>query len=244
MDLDTTKTLAELVRENPEYLMVFDKLRLQYDFLQDVTLGEVLALRDMTSAEFLQKLEDCEREARFVDEDSLKAYDIPQLLGYIVFVHHGYLERELPRLEELLQAAIKTDGPVHPELLELVHLFRGFRETLEGHMKEEERHLFPFFLFLSSPAPSHRFTLGGVSHLIDAFEEGDEEVERYLELLRVKTREYHVPPDAGQATRDLFHKLSRMEFELRRHMQVENNLLFPKVTALEREQSQPAAREN
>ena len=238
MDLDTTKTLAQLVNENPEFLMVFEKLRFRYDLAQDITIGEALALRNLQMSDLMDCLEDCEREARFMDPKDLQVYDIPQLLGYIVFVHHGYMERELPRLEENLHEAIRKDGPDHPELMELAPLFRNFREVLELHMKEEERHLFPFFLFLASPSQSHRFSLGGVVRLIEAFEDGDEEIESHLEQIRLKTRNYHVPLGAGKATQDLFHHLSRMEFELRRHMNVENNILFPKVTALEREQTQ------
>jgi regulator of cell morphogenesis and NO signaling len=188
-----------------------------------------LNLADLTG-----ELESADREAKYLEDKVLQGYGIPELIGYILFTHHAYMEKELPRLEELFGEAVLADGAEHPELLELVPLFKDFKDSILWHMKEEEKHLFPFFLLmLEGNSPSPALDEEGIQNLIHLFESEDEEIRLDLERLRNRTRHYHIPQGVGRAYRDLFHDLGLMEMELNRHVRVENQILFPKVLAAE-----------
>jgi regulator of cell morphogenesis and NO signaling len=241
--IDLTKTISQLVWENPIFDPILQKYNIDSRFAANLLVTEVCTMRGLNLQEVVQDLEGSLRENKFLDEKVLAGYGIPELIGYILFTHHAYLEKELPRLEGLFGEAVLEDGAGHPELLELVPLFKDFKDSMLWHMQEEEKHLFPFFLLMvenndSSPAMNEE----GIQNLVRLFENEDEEIRLDLERLRDKTRNYHVPEGVGQAYRDLFHDLSRMEIELNRHVRVENQILFPKVIAAELELLRKASR--
>ncbi len=233
--LDITKTIAELNEQNSNFSLILQKYQIDSHFASNLTLTEVCAMHGLNLQDVLNQLETCDREIRFLNDKILEGYDIPQLIGYILFTHHAYLDKELPRLTDLLGQAIETDGPDHSELLDLLTPFKEFRESVEWHLREEEKNLFPFFLLLVAPQHSPAMDMESVHTLTQLFKSEEAEIQLDLERLKQKTRNYHVPEGVSQAYRTLFYDLSLMEYELRRHIYVENKILFPKVIERERE---------
>ena len=234
--IDLTKTISQLVIDHPRFISIFQKFKIDIRYAANLLLAEACATHGLNLQEFIEELEGSLREGKFLDEKDLVGYGIPELIGYILFTHHAYMEKELPRLEELFGEAVIVDGVEHPELLEIVPVFKEFKESMLWHMREEEKHLFPFFLLMvEGPNPSPALDEEGIENLVHLFENEDEEIRLELERLRDKTRNYHIPEGVGQAYRDLFHDLSRMEIELNHHVRVENQILFPKVIAAEME---------
>jgi len=64
------------------------------------------------------------------------------------------------------------------------------------------------------------------------FMEHDSAGEALVELRRL-TSGYRVPADACNTFRALYFELEEMEQDLHRHIQLENNILFPRAIALE-----------
>ncbi|HJT24749.1 MAG TPA: hemerythrin domain-containing protein, partial [bacterium] len=155
-----------------------------------------------------------------------------QLIGYILFTHHDFAEKEFPRLERLLAEAVR-EGSGHPDLLEMKEQFRHFREFFSGHMREEEKYFFPFFLMLSADSGTPPLSGESMERLVRIMESEHREVDGALSRIREKTRGYHIPLEAGPRLRQLMEGLKFLEAELQRHARVETRVLFPKVTALE-----------
>jgi len=230
---DPQKTLEELAADYPKIVPVLEKMGVHYSRTARLTLEDICAVHGFELDDLLKQLEIQSWEAFYLDEATLARYDIPELIGYILFTHHAFLEKELPRLEKLLTQAIQDDGPGNPVLLEILAPFRQFMEAIQWHMKEEEKHLFPFLLLLVAPNQSPALNPESVENLTHLFEFEDDEIRLDLEQLRKKTRDFHVPAGASEAFRELYEDLSRLEAELNRHMRVENGILFPKVIAAE-----------
>ena len=228
------KTIDELIRENPRYRPVFDGLELNLEVERDLTLGEVCFIHGLNYRDILHQLEISSREARLKDEAELAAYDIPQLIGYILFTHHDYAEKEFPRLERLMAEAIQ-EGNGHPELLELQKEFFRFQEFFRGHMREEERYFFPFFLMLSTDREAPSLSGESMERLVGIMETEHAEIDRALSGIREKTRSYHAPKESGPRTHRLMEGLKFLDAELLRHARVETHVLFPKVMVLETE---------
>lgn len=226
------KTIAELILENPRYQPVFNGLNLNFEIERDLTLGEVCFVHGLNYRDVLHQLENCSREAKLKSEADLAAYDIPQLVGYILFTHHDYAEKELPRLERLLAEAVQ-EGDGQPELLELQGEFHRFHEFFRAHMREEERYFFPFFVLMSNDGSAPPLSGDNKDRLIRIMESEHAVVDQALERLRKKTRDYHATSNAGSHTQQLMEGLKFLDAELQRHAAVENHILFPKVMDLE-----------
>jgi regulator of cell morphogenesis and NO signaling len=230
---DVEKTLEELAAENPKYLLLLNELNVNFDFERDFTLGEICFMHSLDYREVLRRLEIRSREAALVDEDLLLTYDVPELVGYILFTHHGYMERELPRLEALLAEAVRENKADFPELLELQEAFSQFKQSFQFHMAEEERHFFPFYFMLATDIQAPALDGKSLERLAHVLACEDAEVLLYLDRLRIKTRGYHIPPGAGPRYRAVIGDLKLLEAELRRHARVERQILFPKVVSLQ-----------
>ncbi len=229
--LNLQQTIRALADETPEILPVLEKMGVDFETVQDATLGEICEKRGLSSRTLSWLLEAAKRDTQLLDWKTLKNYEIPQLVGYILFNHHDYAERELPRLEQILEDAVRQDGADHPELLELQALFRDFKEFFLGHMREEERQLFPFCLMSAAYPETSRLDEKSIERLIHIVQNEDQEMTLDLERLRQKTRWYHVPENVGEYYRKLMQGLRTLEIDLRRHIRVENQILFPKVVA-------------
>ncbi len=232
--LTPEKTIDQLVLENPGFGPLFDRLQLNYEIERDLTLGEVCFVHGWNYRDVLHQLEICSREGKMKNEAELAAYDIPQLIGYILFNHHDYAEKEFPRLEKLLAEAIQ-EGSGHPDLLDLQEDFRRFQALFQIHMREEERHFFPFFLMLATDRNPPSLSGESIERLVQIMESEDTQTARGLGRLRERTRGYHAPAEAGPCYHRMMERLKFLDAELERHSRVESRILFPKVVALEAE---------
>ncbi len=74
---------------------------------------------------------------------------------------------------------------------------------------------------------------GSVGNPIRMMEREHEEVGREMRLIRELTGDFTPPEDGCTTYRVCFSELLRFESDLHRHVHLENNVLFPKVLALE-----------
>src|ERR1022692_4313178 len=128
--IDLTKTISQLIKEIPRSEAVFQKFNIDTRFAPNLLVTEICVMHGLSLQDLVRELEEIGRETKFLDEKILAGYGIPELIGYILFTHHAYLEKELPRLEELFGEAVLEDGAAHSELLELAPLFKDFKDSM------------------------------------------------------------------------------------------------------------------
>lgn len=229
---DFEKSVEEWFREAPETLLILEKLHLDYDQVRGQSMGAVCQRQSLDPHSVSMLVRGFRKNGRLLDETVLEGFDIPQLIGYILFNHHHYMDREIPRLERVLEETVREDAGAHAELLELHEPLRRFLSVFQAHMLDEETQLFPFCMLLHSDPQAAALGPEGLENLIRVIHREDAELLLDLGRVREKTRWYHVPPDAGSAYRELLCGLRGLEIDLRRHMRVESRILYPKVVAL------------
>lgn len=225
-------TLKDLALREPGLQKLLHHHGIDLRFAGNLTLTEACAMHGLDLGVLVQELEEMDRDSHFLPEEMLDGFEVAEMVGYILSTHHGYLHRELERLEALLGEAGRTDGRTFPLLNDLLGPFQDFKASLQWHMREEENNLFPYFLELSVSPNAGLTHLEELESLVRIFEAEEERVLVDLAALRQKTNGYLIPGTVSSATRDLFHDLVRMETELRRHIHDENSILYPKVRAL------------
>jgi regulator of cell morphogenesis and NO signaling len=226
------RTVEEWVEEAPETLLILDQLRLDFAQVRETPLDAVCRSRGIDPYSVSVMLKDLREKGRLLDDPVLRTYDIPQLIGYVLINHHHYMDEELPRLEKDLEWALLKEGGKFPELFPLQLKVRRFLETFREHMREEEAHFFPYFSMLASDPQTTVLDPKGLEELTDVVRKEDLSLVEDLDAIRQATRWYHTPPGAGEAYRNLIHRLFLLEIDLRRHMEAETRVLFPKVLEL------------
>ena len=162
------------------------------------------------------------------------SWNAQELVDYIVDTHHGYVRGALPVLLKHTRKIADVHGQHHPELGHIARLVARVADEMHDHMAKEERVLFPYIAALASaggeapPAP-----FGSVQNPIRMMEAEHQFVGDAMAEIRQLTGGYAVPDDACTTYRVCLQELEAFEADLRTHVHLENNVLFPKATALE-----------
>ncbi len=164
---------------------------------------------------------------------------LARLIQHIVRIHHHCVRQELPRLAEMASKVAATRGDRAPELAKVAELIEKLRSEMYAHIQKEEQVLFPFISQMDQESilaypPSHA-CFRSVSHPIFMMEQDHESADHIVaELIRL-TNHFEPPSWACAAHVALFAGLRDFEADLRQHVHLENDVLFPRAIQLETE---------
>ena len=167
-------------------------------------------------------------------------WDIDFLVDYILNVHHRYLKKALPDVNEQIKIFLDGHREKYPELDVLEAICSRFMKEIPPHMKQEEEIFFPYIKQIYH-AHKHRESYARL--LIRTLRKPLEEVMlkehettgANLHRLRTVTNDY-TPPDKACLTHKVtFAKLKELDKDLVQHIHLESNILFPKAIAMELE---------
>jgi regulator of cell morphogenesis and NO signaling len=168
---------------------------------------------------------------------SLQEVALGELTDLIVSRFHTWIREELARVGPMMDKVLRVHGERHPEVPEIATTFAALQEDLHPHMMKEEQVLFPFVKRMAShPAGQPLFVpFGTVQNPIRMMEMEHEAVGGLLQRLRELTHGYTPPEDACNTFRGLYHAFAEIERDTHEHIHVENNILHPRVVALEKQ---------
>lgn len=223
-------SLGALVAEEPARAELFERLRLDYCCGGSQTLAQACergGLDPETVCRLLEALEGSRLDRWHLEQNDWRRVSIAELCDHIVTAHHDTLRAELPRIEGLLATVVRVHGSGHPELHDLQRLFATIRHELEPHLQTEERVLFPACRAAEAEGtPVDERALA--AHEQEHGATGDA-----LAALRELANDYDTAGGLCRTHRTLLEALARLELDLHQHIHEENNVLFPRVRALQ-----------
>jgi regulator of cell morphogenesis and NO signaling len=161
------------------------------------------------------------------------------LADYIYNKHHVYYYDEGPVIADLLTKVLMRHGDHYPVLNTIYELYKTLAEELGGHFAKEEKIVFPFVKALvQAKATGNTDVLRNQFSLeapVKMMEEEHEAAGEILEALQKLTNGYTAPDGACNSFQFLYKKLKALDEDLHQHIHLENNILFPKALALEKE---------
>jgi regulator of cell morphogenesis and NO signaling len=165
--------------------------------------------------------------------DDMARWPVERLAAAIVESHHEYIRSSIPVITAYLEKLVKVHGERHPELTRVQQAFKQVGRDLEPHLMKEEHVLFPYIAELAGAEKPRSSPFGSVGNPIRMMEREHELVGNEMRLIRALTNDFTPPKDGCNTYRVCFAELLRFEQDLHRHVHLENNVLFPKVLALE-----------
>ena len=232
-----TSTLRSIALEEPATIRVFERYRLDYCCGGNRPLHEVCSENGIATEKLLAALTAATVNAPATKD--LSRVTLAELIHRIVETHHVYVRSELIRLQPMAQRVATKHGPVHPEVSLIERDLLQLGDELLFHLHKEERILFPYIEALErscetgGAVPGSQF--GSVQSPIQAMLHEHESAAALLEEMRTRSDGFVPPPDACPTYVGLYHGLKAFERDLHRHVHLENNLLFPRAIALEKE---------
>jgi regulator of cell morphogenesis and NO signaling len=169
-----------------------------------------------------------------------RAWDKEPLTALVRFIldsHHVYTREAIASLPPLATKMRGRHGEAHPETRSVEAFVYRLAGDLAPHMQKEEQILFPYIVALEEaagrggpPAPSCFGTVRNPIRMMMAEHEAAGEI---LDELRAATAGYTLPSDADASFQSLYTGIQKLESDLRRHIQLENDILFPRAIRLE-----------
>jgi regulator of cell morphogenesis and NO signaling len=165
-----------------------------------------------------------------------------ELIRHIVSTHHEYLKLEMPRIGQRLRKVVQVHGASDPATLpQLESVYEGLWQELDMHMHKEEMMLFPAIERYEAatrnglPLPPSPF--GSIANPISVMEAEHDSAGIALRRIRELTADFQAPSYACATYHAMLDGLRELEADLHAHIHLENNILFPRVIALERQPS-------
>jgi regulator of cell morphogenesis and NO signaling len=234
-------TVAEIAAKDSRNVEVFRKFGIDFCCGGGLTLQEASLKAGITEGELRSALQLAVYEASTPRND-FAHWDLARLADHIEQVHHGFVRENAPVLLEFAKKVASHHGQNHPELVNLEEGLRLSLADLLAHMEKEEKILFPAIrqLAMSSPSePALKAPLAFIRQAINRMQSEHAGAGEDLRQARMLTNDYTLPTGACNSYKYLFDKLKEFDNDLRQHIHLENNILFPRALALLENPPQP-----
>ena len=174
----------------------------------------------------------------WVSDTDFERWNCDLMADYIVRTHHHYEINVIPQIQSLIDKVVDRHGANHSELKLIKGLFKQLSNELLLHMRKEELVLFPFIKELidaeSSFKPVTLPAFGSITSPISVMNMEHQTSGIMLNQLFRLGNGYQISDDADETFRELYLNLKEFDDDLRHHIHVEDNILFPKTIELEK----------
>ncbi len=181
----------------------------------------------MIGGEVMQMAGEPWTRAQREEDARLMTGSLVELINHIERVHHEFERAELARLAPMIHT---LSGPAYRRV---ALLFDAIGADLLVHMVKEEMILFPLIQELERTRRTPSAAYGSLRQTLAAMDHDHAEFLALLGELRAAIHDVALTdPDVGEH-RALRDGLRALEDDLLRHVHLEDDILFPRVIALE-----------
>lgn len=153
-----------------------------------------------------------------------------ELADYATKEHQGFLNENLPKISKLLTLILKVHGDNHPELSDVYKLFHEIKTVIDKHLVKEETILLT--AVKEYEEGKNKSALVEALNIIGELKKEHASLPNILKELKKVTDDYKIPEDVCGTFELTYQKLQVLESDLKRHIYFENNILFPRLIEL------------
>lgn len=240
MSVVMDKTVRQFALENPASTRVFESLGIDYCCGGNQSLDEACRSRSLSVDQVLDSIDKAAQgDLAKHEQRDWQIEPLAALIEHIQSTHHKYTKEEIARLGPLFEKVCSVHSKKHPELLEVREIFQNLAQELSAHMMKEEMILFPHVVRMESAVTrketATRAPFGSVQNPIQMMEHEHDSAGNALRGMRQRTNGYTAPADSCVTYQTLYRALAIFEADLHQHIHLENNILFPRAVAVEKE---------
>lgn len=241
MNITKEAIVGEIVAQDYRTAAVFKSHGIDFCCKGNRSIEAVSIAKSLSPDSLISELTELQQQTGVATND-YQSWPLDLLADYIEKKHHRYVEATSSQLKQYLAKLCEVHGKQNPELFSIAEQFYASADELAQHMKKEELILFPAIRKMVSAQQNHQKMqaphFGTVKNPIQMMmQEHDIEGERFR-LIEELSNHYTPPQDGCNTYKVTFALLKEFEDDLHQHIHLENNILFPKAIALEKELAQ------
>ncbi len=236
----SAQTVRQIALQQPTSIRVFEHFGIDCCCGGSQSLADACAQAHLDLAAVLLALDDAASHSPLPSVDWTQA-SLELLCAHILAHHHPYVRRELPRLLQLAAKVSARHSSTHAELTAIDAALSLLELDLNEHFPKEESLIFPYIVTLErSVDRSHHAgenppasCCGFLATPLAIITAEHNEATALLDQLRQLTQNFTPPPNACPSYRALYDGLREFDDDLRQHIDLEREILFPRAILLE-----------
>ena len=238
-------TLAELAIHIPTSIELFEKYNFNYYQNGSQKFKEACEEKGLNFSDIDAELSQLQTLSKTNTMLTLDDMSVDRLIDFINGQHHSNEAEVLDFIDESIKKLI-----IHPNcnealvstLQKMDEQFSDLKDKLTKHCEKEDKILFPYMRKLyelrrdkvfTNTSPNNSF----VKKPIQLLEAEHVQASSVLSEIKNITQNFSIPANAAKEYQKLMEHLKEFEMEFHVHLHIENNILFPKVIALEEQLS-------
>lgn len=227
MKFTKSDTVGLIVASNIETATVFNSHGINFYSRGDRTLEEACIEDNVPIVTLFDDLYDI--VTTHPASPNFRDMNLKALVAYIIRTHHRYTERKLVFIKHTMENLISQYEEADPALYDVKKAFEDLSVHLTVHMNHEEFIVFPIIVKLAKSKTLTATEYRAIAQPIASMKTDHQHELEKLKGLVAKTQRY-----AKRNYTDYAYTIGRnamVEFEndLKIHMHLENNILFPKA---------------
>jgi regulator of cell morphogenesis and NO signaling len=233
--IDAERTVGELAVAAPGAARIFERAGIDFCCGGKKPLREACREKGVAVEDILAALRSGEQHHDAAPDAHWQIEPLPALIAHIVERHHQFVRTETPHIENWLEKCIAAHGERHPELVRIRHTFAAMSGEMAQHMAKEELILFPAITRMATGRAGQPGAAASLSQPVKMMMTEHDHSGRDLAEIRKLSGDFMAPPDACNTYRTLYEALEGFERDMKQHVHLENNILFPRALAVEAE---------
>ena len=238
----STQSIREIIAAQSSAAVVLERFDIDLCSHANESLDQACAELQLSVDQILEKLTDAEASESGAGPADPASLSPGRLIQHIVRVHHQRVRQELPRLTSMVHKLAAKHGSRAPGLKKIEALLDELQADMLSHIEKEEQILFPFIAqmdqdALGSCSPT-KACFRSVAQPIFMMEREHESANQIVAQIRSLANGFDPPAWACGTHSALYSGLRAFEIDLKQHVHLENDVLFPRAIALEAELNQ------
>lgn len=231
---------ADIVRTHYRTAAVFRKYGIEYCCGARWPLNMLIEDKHIDKETFMGELQKASRSVTLPGGLSYASWTPDFLIDYIINIHHEYLRNNLSTIRAQVEDFVKEHLKKYPYLAEVERKLNYLDKSMIPHLLQEEEVIFPYIRQISHAYNSKESYASLLVRTLrkpveELMHDEHDEMENILSQLRELTGNYIAPEGACTSHRLAYALLKELDDDLVQHMYLENEVLFPKAIAMEKE---------
>lgn len=237
MKTQKTRTVADIVTENIKTAHIFRKYNIDFCCGGGISIQKAAEKAKINFNELQKELSEVNNPISLIK--NYNQWELNELADHIVNVHHKYIRENIPVIIGYASRVVQVYAKDHPELIQIQRLFSELSIDLTGHLKKEEKIVFPFIKSMTEALKKDeqlvKPAFDTLNNPIRIMEEDHEEAGVMFKKIKILSNYFTPPAGACNTFNAFYSKLEEFEKDLHHHVHLENNILFPKALEMEKQ---------
>ena len=215
---------AELISADVHLLSIFERLEIKLGF-GEATVADICARYNLSTELFLMICNIYSFSNYVPETNLLEKEDIPQILSYLKASHKHYMKNCFPHLHNNIHIMMEEYEETNRFVLN--KFYDDYDSEIKKHFEYEEFSIFPYIESLLNGKNKEEYK-------ISKFEDNHTNVEEKLNDLKNIIIKYLPGTYTSDIRIKVLNEIFKIESDLHKHTLVENKILIPLVSKLEK----------